>query len=81
MRYEKNYLITFHHGVNGYPTTVLVNACNKDEAKERCRDFVERNLRANIKPEIISEEMIANAKADLIFHFGIVANTIIDIRL
>ena len=26
-------------------------------------------------------EMIANAKADLIFHFGIVANTIIDIRL
>ena len=80
MRYEKDYIISFRHGKGGYPTTVLVNAYNKAEAMEKCRAFVENNIRTNVKPEFINEQAIAEERSNLIFHFGIAMNTIIDIR-
>lgn len=80
MRYEKDYVISFRRGRGSYPTTVLVNAYNKEEAKEKIRDFVERNIRTNVKPEFIKEENIAKARENIIFHFGIALNTILDIR-
>ena len=57
-----------------------MNAYNKEEAKEKIRDFVERSTRKNVKPEFINEDAIAEEKANIIFHFGIAMNTILDIR-
>ena len=81
MRCEKDYVVSFtRKGVRGFATTLLINAHNKEEAKEKCRAFVDANERRYVKPEFINEEAIANHKANLIFHFGVAMNTIIDAR-
>ena len=80
MRFEKDYVVSFREGRRGYPTTLLINAYNKEEAKEKCRAFVDDNARRYVKPEFINEEAIAKHKANLIFHFGVAMNTIIDAR-
>ena len=81
MRFEKDYVVSFRSERGGYPSTVLVNAYNKNEAKEKCREFIRRGYRNTAaNPKQLRWDLIEKEVSNLIFHFGIAMNTILDIR-
>ena len=81
MRFEKDYIVSIRSGKGGYPTTLLVNAYNKEEVKEKCREYIRRGYRETAaNPDKLRWDLIENEVNNLIFHFGIVMNTILDIR-
>ena len=83
MRFEKDYVITYRSEKGGYPCTVLVNAYNKAEAKEKVRENYINNYREHCSPEWypnVKWDKVYETAKNLIMHFGIANNTIIDIR-
>lgn len=74
MRHEKQYLFSFRSGRGSYPSTVIVTAYNKEEAKSKIRNWVRSKYGEYGKSDMVKWDLVDKEVENLIFHFGIVMN-------